>query len=286
MRRREFAASLAAGALAAPPGVLVGAHCWMFAAKEPGFDPYPVLEDIFRELKFAGVDGVELMHQALLHDDSVSKVRGLMAKHGLPLLGSSYSAAMWDAARRGAILDESKTLIQRIRQCGGSVLGISVGDARRQKTAAEFDAQAACLREIFRLCREEGITPNLHNHVYEVANGEFDLRNTLERVPEAKLGPDIGWLFRAKIDPVDFILRHGRRIVYAHLRNEKTDGKWPETLAEGVIDYKAVGQALRDTGFSGALAIELAHESAFTPTQGFGQSVRVSREYVRSVMGY
>jgi len=245
-----------------------------------------VLDDVFREFKLGGVDGVELMHQALLHDDSVARIRGLSAKHGLPLLGSSYSASMWDANQRGRIIDEARVLIPRIRQCGGTLLGLSVGDARRRKTPAEFDAQAACLREIFRISREEGVQPNLHNHVYEVADGEFDLRNTLDRVPEAKLGPDLGWLFRAKIDPADFIRRHGPRIIFAHLRNEKADGKWPETLAEGVIDFKAVGQALRNAGFSGTLAIELAHEKDFVPTQSFGQSVRASREFVKNVMGY
>ena len=90
----------------------------------------------------------------------------------------------------------------------------------------------------------------------------------------------------AKIDPVDFIRRHGSRIVYADLRNEKADGKWPETLAEGVIDYKAVGEALRRSGFSGTLAIELAHERDFTPTHSYGASLRASREYVRRVMAY
>ena len=77
-----------------------------------------------------------------------------------------------------------------------------------------------------------------------------------------------------------------RRIVFAHLRNEKADGKWPETLAEGVIDYIAIGKLLHEIGFAGDLVIELAHERDFAPTRSYGESFRLSREYVRRAMKY
>ena len=75
-------------------------------------------------------------------------------------------------------------------------------------------------------------------------------------------------------------------MVFAHLRNEKADHRWPEDLTEGAIDYGAVGKALRDTGFAGDLMIELAHEKEFVPTRAYGESIGISREWVRRVMGY
>ena len=75
-------------------------------------------------------------------------------------------------------------------------------------------------------------------------------------------------------------------MVFAHLRNELPNGKWPEDLTEGVIDYGAIGQALRDVQFSGDLMIELAHEREFQPTRPLGESVRISRDYVRRVMRF
>ena len=86
---------------------------------------------------------------------------------------------------------------------------------------------------------------NLHNHTYEVENGEHDLKGTLKRIPDVKLGPDLNWLLRAKVDPVDFINRYGDRIVFLHLRDQKTDGAWSEAMGEGNMDYMAIGQALR-----------------------------------------
>jgi sugar phosphate isomerase/epimerase len=261
MTRREWLAS-AAVAAAAPRKVGVGAHPWVWAAKQPGSDPTPVVEEIFRELGGAGVDGIELMNAVLAPDGAVERVKELSKRHKLPVIGTSWSAAMWRREEQSKILDQARTLIPRLQQVGGRTLGISVGDARRDKTPAEFDAQD------------------------EVRNGEHDLNGTLERIPEIKLGPDLGWLYRAKVDPVDFVRRHKARMVFAHLRNEKADGTWPETLAEGVINYAAIGKLLHEAGFAGDLVIELAHEQKFTPTQSYGASFRASRDYVRRVMRY
>ncbi len=272
--------------LSAPRKVPGGAHGWGYAARQPGADPTPGLDQIFAELGAAELDGVELMHSVLLHEGSVQRVRELSQRYRLPVIGTSWSANMWLGEQRPAILAEARTVISRLAGVKGRTLGVSVGDARRKKTPQEFDAQAACLREVMKICADHGVALNLHNHVYEVAGGEYDLKNTLERVPDARLGPDLGWLFRAKIDPIDFIRRYKDRITYAHLRNEKADGTWPETLAEGVIDYSAVGKALHEIGFSGTLAIELAHEKSFVPTRTYGESFQLSRQYVRRVMGY
>ena len=286
LNRRAFLLSSVAAAALAKPKVNVGAHVWVFAAKQPEYDVTPILDQVFAELGKAGLDGVELMDNVLLHDGAVERIKELSKRHRLPVIGTSWSADLWDGAKHAQALSELQTVVERLQAVGGRTLGISVGDARRKKTEAEFDRQADALRKIMRLCSGHGVVPNLHNHVYEVRDGEYDLKGTLARIPEIKLGPDLGWLFRAGINPVDFIQRHGRSMVFAHLRNEKADGKWPEDLTEGVIDYAAISKALHAANFQGDLMIELAHESAFQPTRSLGESFRRSREYVRRVMGY
>ncbi len=57
-------------------------------------------------------------------------------------------------------------------------------------------------------------------------------------------------------------------------------------MGEGVIDYAAVGRALHEIGFAGDLAIELAHERQFEPTRSYGESCRISREYVTRVIRF
>jgi sugar phosphate isomerase/epimerase len=88
------------------------------------------------------------------------------------------------------------------------------------------------------------------------------------------------------VDPQDFIARYGPRIVYAHLRDQKADGKWCEAMGEGTTDYAAIAVAFRKARFHADVAIELAHERDFQPTRSYGESFAISRKYVRRVMGW
>lgn len=71
--------------------------------------------------------------------------------------------------------------------------------------AVELNAQADLLTTIRHICDENGIVSNLHNHTYEVENDLHDLKGSLARIPDYKLGTDINCLIRAGVDPVKFI---------------------------------------------------------------------------------
>ena len=88
------------------------------------------------------------------------------------------------------------------------------------------------------------------------------------------------------VDPVDFIRRYGDRIVFLHLRDQKADGTWSEALGEGEMDYPAIAKALHTINFSGDAVIELAHERTFRPTRPLRESLRISRDFVRRVLGW
>jgi sugar phosphate isomerase/epimerase len=53
-----------------------------------------------------------------------------------------------------------------------------------------------------------------------------------------------------------------------------------------VTDFAAVGNELHKMGYSGDMAIELAHERNFARTRPLRESLKMSREYVRKTMGY
>lgn len=101
---------------------------------------------------------------------------------------------------------------------------------------------------------------NLHNHTYDVENNMHDLKGTLERIPDVKLGPDINWLIRGGVDPVEFIERFGDKIVFMHLRDQYENGHWTEYLGQGRTNFKVISEVLKKFNFSGDAIIELAHE--------------------------
>jgi sugar phosphate isomerase/epimerase len=293
INRREFLgavpAALGAAALARAAGrkPVVAAHVWVYAAPLPQYDVYPILDTIFADMKWAGIEAIELMHNAIMHADSVERIGEFSAKHKLPVIGTSYEGKMWDRSQHSAILENAEMLIGRVAKVGGRTLGTSVGDpGSRKKTPEELDAQAEMVGKISAICDRNKVVLNLHNHIYEVRDDEYDLKGTLARVPGVKLGPDLDWLKGAGIDPADFIHRYGSRIVYAHLRDRKADGVWSEAMGEGAIDYPAIALAFRDVKFNGDVAIELAHPKGFKPTRPLRESLKISREFVRKTLGW
>ena len=289
INRREFVAALGTAALAqaAPKKPVVAAHVWVYAAPLPHFDVLPIVDTIFSDMKWAGIEAVEMMHTALLHDDSVARVREASEKHKLPVIGASFEGKMYDRSQHSAILETAELVVGRVRELGGRTLGTSVGDpGQRKKTPEELDAQAEMVKKMMAVCAKHKVVLNLHNHIYEVQDDQHDLKGTLARVPGVKLGPDLDWLKGAGIEPADFIHQYGDRIVYAHLRDRKADGVWSEAMGEGAIDYPAIARAFRDVKFHGDVAIELAHPRGFQITRPLRESLKISREFVRKVLGW
>lgn len=271
---------------AASPRVVVGAHPWVYAATQPGNDITPILESIFADMRYAGMDGIELMHTALRPADSVERIGALARKYDLPVIGTSFGGAMWDRQRRAEVLEDARQVIGRLAALGGTTLGTSVGSAGHKKTPQELDAQAELLREIIALAKDHGVVLNLHNHKYEVEDGLHDLRGTLERIPDVRLGPDLDWLVQAGVDPVNFLTEFGDRIVFLHLRDQKRDKTWVEAMGEGDMDYEAVGRALKKIRFAGPAVIELAHPRDLKLTRPLRESLKISRQYVRRTLGF
>jgi sugar phosphate isomerase/epimerase len=264
----------------------VGGNPWVYAATLPNNDINPILPAIFEDFNYAGLDGIELMPITLRPSAAVERIEELSRKNHLLIIGSSYQGAMWDRAQHQAILDDANRVIPRLGKLGGRTLGTSVGAAPQRKTEAQLDAQAELLRKLIVLCQEHGIVLNLHNHTYEVRDNLHDLKGTLSRIPDIKLGPDLNWLVRAGVDPAWFIRQYGKQIVFMHLRDQKKDGRWSEAMGEGETDFAAIGPALKEIGFQGDAVIELAHEADFQRTRPLRESWKMSRLFVKQMLGY
>ncbi len=266
--------------------VTVGAHPWIYAATLPEYDISPALDKIFQGVKYAGFEGVELMHHPLRNHNTTLIISELKDRYGLPVIGTSYGADMWDKSKHQEILDDTENIINNLAEVGGRTLGTSVGRAPERKTEEQLDDQADLLKKIIVIANKKGIVLNLHNHTYEVEEGLHDLNGTLKRLPDVKLGPDLNWLERGGVDPVDFLIKYQDQIVFMHIRDEFKNGKWSESLGEGDVNFKTIGKTLKKIDFSGDLVVELAHEGDFTPTRPIRESLKMSREYVKKTMGY
>ena len=265
----------------------ISGHLWVYAsAFPPNWDATSEMERIFSDFHQAGLDGLEVMEVNLRHDDAVAHLGALSEKYSVPVTGTSYNAPMWDASKHPQILDDVTLVVKRLGQLHGKTFGISVGDAQRPKTEAELDAQATLLKRIVKICDDSGVVANLHNHTYEVINDMHDLKGTLARIPDIKLGPDLNWLIRGGIDPVAFIKTYGHQMVYMHIRDQYADGKWTEYVGQGVTNFAAIADALRSVNFRGRAAIELAFEKNYVPKNPLADDWKRSLNFVRTTFGW
>lgn len=301
MNRRNFIrnVSLAASALTlthdlfpAPAGekkkknkYFVGAHVWVYAATQPGYDVSPILSQIFSDMSYAGFDGVETMEKPLRSEIYTKQIKELIDRHKIKLLGTSFGADMWNKEKHNEIFEDVDMILTNMVSVGGRTFGVSVGKpSGRIKTEEDLDNQAELLRKLIDLCNKKGVVLNLHNHTYEVENNMHDLRGTLKRIPDVKLGPDLNWLLRGGVDPIAFMKEFSKQIVFMHLRDQKSNGKWPESLGEGDVNFSEIADVMNNTGFRGDVVIELAHENGFVPTRPLKESLKMSRNYLRKTM--
>ena len=266
--------------------ITIGAHVWVYAASQPGYDVSPILSQIFSDVSYAGFDGVETMEHPLRSAVYTKQIKELIDQYKIKLIGSSYGADMWNKEKRNQIYEDVDLIFTNMSSVGGRTFGVSVGEpAGRKKTEEEFDNQEVLLRRLISLGEKKGIVLNLHNHTAEVENNMYDLRGTLKRIPDIKLGPDLNWLLRAGINPVDFLREFRKQIVFMHLRDQKSNGKWPESMGEGDVNFKEISEVMKEINFKGDSIIELAHENGFVRTRPLKESLKMSRDFMKKTMG-
>jgi hypothetical protein len=105
------------------------------------------MEQVFSDLRYANIDGVELMERNLRHAEALDRLGSLKEKHSLPIFGASYGANMWNRQEHNKILEDVELVVGKLGQLGASNLGISVGETKQPKTELELDAQAELLKK-------------------------------------------------------------------------------------------------------------------------------------------
>ena len=136
--------------------IVVGAHPWVYAATQPDYEITPILPQIFADMRYAGLDGIELMHTALRPEDAVERIGRLSHEHQLAVIGTSFGGAMWDRQQHDAVLDDAELIVPRLAKLGGRTLGVSVGAVKwgdqTPKTPEQLDTQADLLSKIVAVC--------------------------------------------------------------------------------------------------------------------------------------
>ena len=175
--------------------------------------------------------------------------------------------------------------ISTLENLGGKYLIFS-GAGGRENTDEDYLKNSRRLEEYGRLAREHGITVCYHNHWQEIVNDTRGIRLILENTDpkHVSLCVDTYWVKYGGEDPLEFIKRHGDRIVYLHLKDGSTEGmrKTPPEFLElgrGIIDFPAILEAAESLNIEWAVVEQ--DRTNLTPKE----SMAISRRYLKENFG-
>jgi sugar phosphate isomerase/epimerase len=151
------------------------------------------------------------------------------------------------------------------------------GESRKGKTRDDYKVTAEILNQVGEICQEHGLIYVYHNHWYEIANQQEELRALCELTDPklVSLCMDIGWVARAGYSPAEISAEFLNRIRYFHLKDIQGD-KFVD-LGSGTVDFPAWFEAVAGKG-----DFYLTHERDEVLPNAF-ESARKSREYLRKI---
>lgn len=99
-----------------------------------------------------------------------------------------------------------------------------------------------------KMAQEYGLDLCFHNHHWEFKNNAKVFQQFFRMTDPSLvfLVPDVGWVVRADVSPVDFVQEHRARIKALHFKDFTFDEQFTE-LGTGIVPFQEIYEATKDT---------------------------------------
>jgi inosose dehydratase len=284
---------------------LAGAPISWGVCEVPGWGRQLEPARVFTEMTAVGLDATELGPVGYLPLDA-TELRDTLGRFHLQLVGGFVPLVLHEQSLNGARA-RTEEMADLFAAAGADVFVAAIllddeWSAPRALTDDEWDRMVEHLAEVDAMVSERGLRLALHPHVGTLIERD-------EAVQRLLATSDVGWcldtghLFIGGTDPVDFVRRHGERIVHVHLKD--VDAKLAARVRAGELSlveatqqglFKPLGQgdariadvlrALDEVGYERWLVLE--QDTAITgpePPDGDGPVLDVGRsiEYLTTL---
>jgi inosose dehydratase len=201
--------------------LLAGAPISWGVCELPGWGRQLEPERVLAEMASLGLTATELGPLGYLSLDA-NRVRALLDRFDLRLAGGFLPLALHTPS-----LDSARELLDRVAPLlaalGGEVLTVapvmdSDWSAPRPLDDGDWSRLAENLKHVEELAAAQGLTTALHPH----AGSLVETRDQIERLlseSDTRVCLDTGHLAIGGADPVEFVRRHGHRVVHVHLKD-------------------------------------------------------------------
>jgi len=221
---------------------------------------YSVLEslDVIKQLGFDGVEIGFLRMDWTMIPLSEMPVAALRERATTLGLGPNAVSMHADYIFDDAILARIKETIPVVHDFGTNILIIN-GAKKRTGDATEWQLMADRTRELVSVAETHDVVLALEFEPDFVVGSTADLLRLFADIPSPNLAAnlDLGHVFLCDPDPLHAIAQVGGKIAHCHIEDMPV-GKHDHRLpGQGDMDLGAFICALRDTGFDGAMALDL-----------------------------
>lgn len=278
MNRRQFTATLAAGALAAPAfaktrkleightgltWIPLGGQLVPPPSTQPMVDPQYVKQAIM-DLSTLGFRGIELFgNQIEAMEGAEGGVGKHLEMHKLPLISAYCGTNLTDPAQRKDSIAKTIAWAKLVKKYNGKVIVVGPNGVRRDtyKFADNKANIVATLNDLGKQVQDLGLTAVLHQHTGTCVESKDETYEVLHAMDTKvmKFGPDIGQLQKGGVDPVQVVKDFLPIIHHMHLKDynggDKFLGYCP--LGEGKVALTAILDLMEGRKMDGRVMVEL-----------------------------
>jgi inosose dehydratase len=256
------------------------------------------LETCLKEAAEIGYEGVELGRKFPREGQKLSPI---LSGYGLRLVGGWYSGFLtersveeeWHAAADHVrLLKDCGSRVLVYAECG-LMTRTSPWDEPLSKRPTlkqiELSTWAQKLAEFATMLKETGITLAYHYHLKMLVETAEEIEAFCESTPEqVGLLLDTGHAYAAGADYSEILRKFGSRVVHIHLKDvrrdvleraRKNDWSFNSAVREGMftvpgdgnIDFSALGEFIRTSGYRGWLLVEAEQDPAKAPPKLYAE---------------
>src|ERR1700730_3997360 len=250
------------------------------------------LETCLKDAAEVGYAGVELGRK---FPKDGQKLSSILSSYGLRLVGGWHSGFLTERS----VEEEWKAAADHVRllkDCGSQILvygecGLMTGASpwdeplskRPDPNQIEFSKYAGKLSEFATRLKETGITLAYHHHLKMLVERAEEIDAFCESTrEEVGLLLDTRHAYASSADYVKIIRNFGPRVVHIHLKDvrrdvleraRKNDWSFNSAVREGIftvpgdgdIDFAAIGEFIRTSGYLGWVVVEAEQDPAKAP---------------------
>ena len=257
--------------------------------------------------RYAGVSHLDVTD---LSEARVGQVRSLLQKYGIAISGLGYypNPLDADAAHRRYVADHLKKVIDAAPRLGIGVVNTFIGRDHTLSADANWPRVREVWPEIVRHTEQRGVKIGIENCPMLFSKNEWPggknlavspaiWRQLFTEFPSLGLNFDPSHLVFQFIDYMRCIREFGKRIVHFHAKDERLDTDrlydvgvlglgWHVAKLPGLgdVNWGALFAELTDSGYQGAVCIEVEDRAYEGSLEDRKRALRQSKRYLEQFM--